>query len=72
MAQSPELQAKIAIWRQKCRDGSMTQEEYKEVLQELRADRIKAGTVSAASKERKAAAKKVVNSDDLLSELDGI
>lgn len=52
----------------------MTQEEYKEVLRELRVDRVKAGEVSAASKARKstAAAKKNINSDDLLGELDGL
>ena len=74
MAQSAELQAKIAIWRQRCREGTMTQEEYKEVLRELRADRVKAGEVSAASKARKstATAKKNINSDDLLGELDGL
>lgn len=74
MAQSQELQAKIQLWRQKAREGTLTQEEMREAIAALRQDRIGAAGTSATSRERKAAARaqKNVNSDDLLSELDGL
>lgn len=71
-AQSPELLAKIALWRIKMREGTMTQEEYKEVIKTLRADRAAVTQSTAGSKvtrSRKAAASKP-NGDDLLAELD--
>ena len=74
MAQSQELQAKIQLWRQKAREGTLTQEEMREAIAALRQDRIGAAGTSAASRERKATARaqKNVNSDDLLSELDNL
>ena len=74
MSISMEFQAQIQIWRQRAREGTMTQDEFKQAFAHLRQDRVRASEVSAASKARKstATAKKNVNSDDLLSELDGI
>lgn len=71
---SPEMQAQIQIWRQKSRDGTITQDELREALKALREDRVRAATTSEASRGRKAAtrAKAAVNSDDLLSELEGL
>lgn len=73
-AQSPELVAKIQLWRAKIAAGTMTQEEYKEVLRMLRADRSAITQSTAGSKvarARKVAASKP-NGDDLLSELDAL
>jgi hypothetical protein len=74
VVQSPETQAKIQLWRQKAREGTLTQEEMREAIVALRQDRVGASGVSAASREKKATAKakKNVNSDDLLNELDGL
>jgi hypothetical protein len=71
---SPELSAKVQLWRQKARDGSLTQDEMREAIIALRQDRAGAAVTSAASRERKATAKAKasVNSDDLLNELDGL
>ena len=71
---SPELSAKVQLWRQKARDGSLTQDEMREAIAALRQDRAGAAATSAASRERKATAKAKasVNSDDLLNELDGL
>lgn len=71
---SPEMQAKIQIWRQKHREGTLSPEEYREALKAIREDRVGAAATSAASRGRKTAsrAKANVNSDDLLSELDGL
>ena len=74
MALSPEAQAKVQLWRQKAREGTLTQDEMREAIITLRQDRIAAAATSATSRAKKAATreKKAVNSDDLLSELDGI
>lgn len=74
MAQSPEMQAKIAVWRQRALTGTLTQDEMREAIAALRQDRIGASSVSAASREKKATtrAKAAINSDDLLGQLDGI
>lgn len=70
MAFAAETQAKIAEWRQKIRDNTITQEELREALIVLREGRKRAAAVSAASRAR--AAKAPINSDDLLSELGGL
>jgi hypothetical protein len=67
-AQSPELQAKIAIWRQKAIDGTLTVEEMKEAILALRAGRVSAAHASENSK-RKAAKVAIPSADDLLAEL---
>lgn len=74
MVQSPEMQAKIQLWRQKAREGTLTQDEMREAIAALRQDRVGAAATSEKSREKKAAgrAKANVNSDDLLSELDGL
>jgi uncharacterized membrane protein len=71
---SPEMQAQIQLWRQKSRDGTLTQEEMREAIKALREDRVGAAKISAGSRAKKATAKAKanVNSDDLLSELDGL
>lgn len=75
MAVTQEMQVKVANWRQKAREGTLTMEEMKEAIQAMRQDRVGAAASSAASKERKSTAKAKkapINSEDLLSELDGI
>jgi len=73
-AQSPELQMKVQQWRQKARDGTLTQAEMSEAVAALRTDRGATPQATAGSRVsagRKAAAKKP-NGDDLLSELEGM
>lgn len=70
-----ELQAKIASWRLRAADGTLTLDEMKEAIVYLRAGRMSAATAAVATKRASAAgAKKTVisNSDDLLSELEGL
>lgn len=43
---SPETQAKVALWRQKARDGTLTMEESREALKLLREDRLNAGATT--------------------------
>jgi len=75
MALSPETIERIAVLRQKSRENTLTQEEMREAINLMRNERLTAHATSATSKARKstAAAKKgPINSDDLLSELDGL
>jgi hypothetical protein len=64
--------ANIQMWRQKARDGTLTQEELKLAIAEMRQERVGAGAVSTASKAKKseaAAKKQPIDSDALLGEL---
>ena len=63
-------QAKIQLWRQKARDGTLTIEEQREIIATLRQGRLSAAQASAKAKASKA--KSAPNSDDLLSELDNL
>ena len=71
MAISPEAQSKVALWRQKAREGTLTQEERREAIKVLREDRIGAAQTSTASRAKKAP-KAPINADDLLAELGGL
>ena len=66
---SSELQSKIALWRSKCADGTMTSEEYIEAIALLREGRLAAATASVRAKSK---AKPSVDGDSLLGELDGL
>jgi len=71
---SPELSAKVQLWRQKAREGTLTQDEMREAIATLRAERTGAAATSEKSREKKAGvrAKANISSDDLLSQLDNI
>jgi hypothetical protein len=68
---SPELVSKIAIWRQQAAAGTLTQDQMKEAITALRADRVGAQVASDASR-RKKAKTEIPSADDLLNELDGL
>ncbi|MDE2097542.1 MAG: hypothetical protein KGL39_09875 [Patescibacteria group bacterium] len=68
---TPETQAKIAIWRQKAVEGTLTVEEMKEAIHLLRAGRIGAHIASDTSRRKKAKAD-IPSADDLLAELGDI
>lgn len=71
---SPDLSAKVQLWRQKAREGTLTQDEMREAISTLRAERTGAAAVSEKSREKKATAraKASISSDDLLSQLDDL
>lgn len=70
---SPELQAKIAAWRIKAVEGTLTKEEMAEAIAALRTERTQAATAPTGERKRSSATKKApVNSDDLLSQLEGL
>lgn len=69
---SPENSAKIQAWRQRAREGTLTQDDLREAIATLREGRVAAAATSSKSRSAAATtrAKKLpVNSDDLLSEL---
>ena len=67
---SPELSAKLAMWRAKVADNSITQAELQEAVRLLREERRSA--VESSAKKRARAAKAEVNADDLLKDLEGM
>ena len=68
---SPETASKIAVWRAKSADGTLTIEELREAIKIMRQDRISAAHASATS--RQAKAKTVIPAAaDLLSAMKGL
>lgn len=65
---SPELSSKIALWRAKCAENTITKEELTEFARLLREERRSAAVASATKKSRAKAA--APNADDLLKELE--
>lgn len=66
---SPELLAKISIWRAKANDGTLTLEEQREAVMALRGDRKIAATSGDSAKRTAKAKAAVPNADDMLGEL---
>lgn len=74
MALSAEMNERLAVLRNKARENTLSQEDMREAIKIMREDRVGAAASSAASKARTstARAKKNVDSEDLLSQLDGL
>lgn len=69
---STVIAANLQLWRQKVRDGTITQDEMREAVAAIRTERLVASKTSDASRERKSTAKAKaapVDSDALLGEL---
>ncbi len=67
---TPELQQKIAIWRAKIADNTITEAEMQEAVIALREGRMNAAKASDTSRRAKVKAA-IPNADDLLNELGG-
>lgn len=67
MIPSPETQTKITQWRQRAREGTMSQQDMIEAITYLRGERT--GAVASSRTPASRIAKPVVNTDDLLAEL---
>ena len=69
---SPEMQSRLAELRQKSRDNTITKEELQEAMAAMRQERVGASVTSATAKAKKSttAAKKNIDSDDLLADLE--
>lgn len=69
MSVSPEMMVKVAEWRTKAREGTLTQDEMREAIVFLRGERT-AAQPSATS--RKSPSKAPVDSKSLFDELDNL
>jgi hypothetical protein len=69
-----EVQQELALLRIKSREGTLSQEDCRRALSLMRESRTLAAATSekAATKRAASTAKKNINSDDLLSQLDDI
>lgn len=70
MALSPEVSAKLGLFRQKAVAGTLSIEEMREAIQILREDRMRAASTDSAKRTR--ARKEVKSAEELLSQLDGL
>lgn len=70
MILSPEVASRLAVWRQKAVDNTLTREEMKEAILLLRGNRRSAAVASTASKAKKAKVE-LPDGDDLLKDLLG-
>lgn len=61
------LAQKVAIWRQKSREGNLTNEDMREALETLREGRI--GAAATSAKAKKAKERPTVDTAKLLTEL---
>jgi len=70
MILSPELASKIAIWKAKALNNTLTKEEMREAVALMRGDRKGAAAMSETAKKKKAKAD-IPDGDDLLRDLLG-
>lgn len=68
---TPELQAKIALWRQKAAQGTLSRDEMREAILALREGRVGAAVASESSR-RKRAKTEVPDANELLAGLDNL
>ena len=66
---SPELIAKLAVWRQKANEGTLTEDEMREAITALREGRVSASYASDTSR-AKAAKVAIPSAEDLMKEMD--
>lgn len=67
---SPELQQRIAIWRQRAAAGELTLDEMKDAVKFLRAGRL-AAAEAASSVRRKKAVVAIPHAQDMLADMMG-
>jgi hypothetical protein len=69
-----ELQSKIANWRLRAAEGTLSLDELKGAVTYLRAGRMAASQAAGAAKRSSAASKRTVPppQDDMLAELEGL
>ena len=65
-----ELQAKIADWRLRAADNTLTLDEMKEAVRYLRAGRVSAANASLASRKKKSS--EAPSADSMLNDLENM
>lgn len=67
---SPELSSQIATWRLHAAEGTLSQDEMKAIIIQLRAGRMAAADAAqAVTRKKKAAKVEIPSADDMLSEI---
>lgn len=66
-----ELQAKIASWRLRAAEGTLTLDEMKEAVAWLRQGRVAAANASASAKRKRAIAE-IPKAEDMLDDLNNL
>ena len=69
---SLDIQAKIAEWRRKSLEGTITLEELQEAVAAMRGDRFKAASSSESSARRGRVKAAIPDANDMLDELKGL
>ncbi len=72
LSTDPAFHLKLAEYRRKSADGTITLDEMREAVKLMRQGRVAAAATSAASRSKKAASAAPVNADNLLAELEGL
>jgi len=70
LSTDPDFHLKLAEYRRKAADGTLTLDEMREAVKFMRQGRVSAAAASANSRAKKSAAP--VNADSLLAELEGL
>jgi hypothetical protein len=72
--QSPELQSKLALWRSRAQDGTITLAELQEAIRLMRADRHAAldAQLKSSSKTKTSSKKAPVDTQKLLNDLENL
>lgn len=68
----PALESKIAEWRRKSADGTITLQEVREAIIAMRGGRVAAQEAAAASGKKSSSKKPARSADDMLGELGGL
>ena len=66
---STVIASQLQLWRQKCRDGTITEDEMKLAIEAIRKERVGSSEKSAVSRAKKAP-KPAISADDLLAKFD--
>lgn len=67
-----DLRAKVEIWRQKQRDGTLSLEEAKQAIEAIRQGRVTAAVASARSKAKSAPTGPTIDTKSFLAGLKGM
>lgn len=66
---SPDTLARIEHWRRKAVDGTLTTDEMKQAVLDMREDRKRAGPSTGEASRRKKAKAEIPSADDMLDEM---
>jgi hypothetical protein len=72
MTLDPEFSLKLATYRRKAADNTISLDEMREAVKLMRQGRVSAATASETARKRKVSAATPIDADAMLSELEGL